>query len=106
MFVFPAELPYNIYIQALPLLHNFINFTNDITSFYKEECQGETHNLVSFLAEAHGEPKSKALFLCGGEVHGGAREDIAYLVAAQRSARDVQGIREGVLGVPFGWKEI
>ncbi len=61
MFIFPTELPYNIYIQALPLLRDFINFANDITSFYKEECEGETHNLVSFLAEARGEPKSKAL---------------------------------------------
>ncbi|PBK94476.1 terpenoid synthase, partial [Armillaria gallica] len=61
MFIFPAELPYNIYIQALPLLREVINFTNDITSFYKEECDGETHNLISFLAEARGEPKSKAL---------------------------------------------
>ncbi len=34
---------------------------NDITSFYKEECEGDTHNLVSLLAEACGEPKSKAL---------------------------------------------
>ncbi|KAK0234402.1 hypothetical protein EDD85DRAFT_968792 [Armillaria nabsnona] len=61
MFIFPAELPYNIYIQALPLLRDFISFTNDITSFYKEECDGETHNLISFLAEARGEPKSNAL---------------------------------------------
>ncbi|PBK98175.1 terpenoid synthase [Armillaria gallica] len=62
MFIFPAELPYNIYIQALPLIRDFINFTNDITSFYKEECEGETHNLVSFLAEARAEPKNKALY--------------------------------------------
>ncbi|PBK66612.1 terpenoid synthase [Armillaria solidipes] len=62
MFIFPAELQYNTYVQALPLLRDFIDFTNDITSFYKEECEGETHNLVSFLAEARGEPKSKALY--------------------------------------------
>ncbi|SJL11743.1 uncharacterized protein ARMOST_15151 [Armillaria ostoyae] len=61
MFIFPAELPNNIYVQALPLLRDTINFTNDITSFYKEECEGENHNLVSLLAEARGEPKSKAL---------------------------------------------
>ncbi|KAK0234405.1 isoprenoid synthase domain-containing protein [Armillaria nabsnona] len=62
MFIFPAELPYDVYVQALPLIRDFINFGNDITSFYKEECEGETHNLVSFLAEARGEPKSKALY--------------------------------------------
>ncbi|KAK0481283.1 isoprenoid synthase domain-containing protein, partial [Armillaria novae-zelandiae] len=62
MFIFPAEVPDNIYIQALPIIRDFICFTNDITSFYKEECEGETHNLVSFLAEARGEPKNKALY--------------------------------------------
>ncbi|SJL14644.1 uncharacterized protein ARMOST_18109 [Armillaria ostoyae] len=62
MFIFPAELQYSTYVQALPLLRDFIDFTNDITSFYKEECEGETHNLISFLAEARGEPKSKALY--------------------------------------------
>ncbi|KAK0245079.1 isoprenoid synthase domain-containing protein [Armillaria nabsnona] len=62
MFIFPEELPYNLYVQALPLLREVINFTNDITSFYKEECDNETHNLISLLAESRGEPKSEALY--------------------------------------------
>ncbi|KAK0232614.1 isoprenoid synthase domain-containing protein [Armillaria fumosa] len=61
MFIFPEDLPYNLYVQALPLLREVINFTNDITSFYKEECDNETHNLISILAESRGEPKSEAL---------------------------------------------
>ncbi|KAK0442258.1 isoprenoid synthase domain-containing protein [Desarmillaria tabescens] len=61
IFMFPKDLPYNLYVQALPLLRDVINFTNDITSFYKEECEGETHNLISLLAEARAEPKSEAL---------------------------------------------
>ncbi|KAG7440245.1 terpenoid synthase [Guyanagaster necrorhizus] len=61
VFMFPAELPYNLYVQALPFLREVINFTNDITSFYKEECEDEEHNLISILAEANGEPKSQAL---------------------------------------------
>ncbi|KAK0214464.1 isoprenoid synthase domain-containing protein [Armillaria fumosa] len=61
MFIFPAELPYHVYVQALPLLCDCIDFINDITSFYKEEYEGETHNLISFLAEACSEPKSKVL---------------------------------------------
>ncbi|KAK0438915.1 isoprenoid synthase domain-containing protein [Armillaria borealis] len=61
MFIFPTELPYKIYVQTLPLLRDVINFMNDIPSFYKEECEGDTHNLVSLLAEARGEPKSKTL---------------------------------------------
>ncbi|SJL14582.1 uncharacterized protein ARMOST_18045 [Armillaria ostoyae] len=61
MFIFPADLPYDVYIQSLPFLRDVINFMNDVTSFYKEECDGDMHNLVSLLAEARGEPKSKTL---------------------------------------------
>ncbi len=38
-------------------------------------------------------------------MHGGTREDVAYLVAAQGNARGVQGICEGVLGVPSESRE-
>lgn len=61
MFIFPKDLPYILYVQALPLLREVINFTNDITSFYKEECEHENHNLISLLAEARGEPKSETV---------------------------------------------
>ncbi|KAG7440246.1 terpenoid synthase [Guyanagaster necrorhizus] len=61
MFIFPADLPYHVYIQTLPLLRDVVSFMNDIPSFYKEECEGENHNLISLLAEARGDPKSKAL---------------------------------------------
>ncbi|KAK0197859.1 isoprenoid synthase domain-containing protein, partial [Armillaria mellea] len=61
MFIFPAELPYSVYIEAFPCLREVMCFMNDITSFYKEECAGENHNLVSLLAEARGEPKVKIL---------------------------------------------
>ncbi len=61
IFVFPRELPYNSYIQALPCIRDFINFGNDVLSFYKEECAGETHNLISLLAKAREEPKTGTL---------------------------------------------
>ncbi|PBK89328.1 terpenoid synthase [Armillaria gallica] len=61
MFIFPTELPYTVYIEAFPCLREVVCFMNDITSFYKEECAGENHNLVSLLAEARGEPKVKTL---------------------------------------------
>ncbi|KAK0506721.1 isoprenoid synthase domain-containing protein, partial [Armillaria luteobubalina] len=61
MFIFPKDLPYNLYVQALPLVCEVVNFMNDITSFYKEECENETHNLISLLAEARGEPKRETL---------------------------------------------
>ncbi len=61
MFIFPTEMPYSVYIEAFPCLREVVCFMNDITSFYKEECAGENHNLVSLLAEARGEPKVKTL---------------------------------------------
>ncbi|KAK0197842.1 isoprenoid synthase domain-containing protein [Armillaria mellea] len=61
MFIFPKDLPYNLYFQALPLICEVVNFMNDITSFYKEECENETHNLISLLAGARGEPKCETL---------------------------------------------
>ncbi|KAK0197876.1 isoprenoid synthase domain-containing protein [Armillaria mellea] len=61
IFIFPSELPFSVYIQALPFLRDVINFLNDILSFYKEECVGENYNLISMLAEVNGEPKTKTL---------------------------------------------
>ncbi|KAK0197898.1 isoprenoid synthase domain-containing protein [Armillaria mellea] len=60
-FIFPSELPYSVYIQALPLLRDVICFMNDIASFYKEEADDENYNLISFLAEANDEPKTTTL---------------------------------------------
>ncbi|KAK0245053.1 isoprenoid synthase domain-containing protein [Armillaria nabsnona] len=61
MFIFPNGIPWGVSIKALPCLRNFINFLNDVLSFYKEECAGETNNLVSVLADARRENKRKAL---------------------------------------------
>ncbi|KAK0446566.1 uncharacterized protein EV420DRAFT_896482 [Desarmillaria tabescens] len=35
VFIFPTEMPYCVYIKALPLLHDTICFINDVTSFYR-----------------------------------------------------------------------
>ena len=38
MFIFPTELPYNMYAEfKLFLPSAFVHFMNDITSFYKDE---------------------------------------------------------------------
>ncbi|KAK0438923.1 isoprenoid synthase domain-containing protein [Armillaria borealis] len=61
MFIFPRDIPYHLYIQALPSMRDFIDFANDILSFYKEECSGDTNNFISLLAQARGSPKIKVL---------------------------------------------
>ncbi|KAK0438924.1 isoprenoid synthase domain-containing protein [Armillaria borealis] len=61
MFIFPRDLPFHLYIQALPSMRDFIDFANDILSFYKEECSGDTNNFISLLARARGSPKNQVL---------------------------------------------
>ncbi|OJA12904.1 hypothetical protein AZE42_12243 [Rhizopogon vesiculosus] len=50
LFVFPATVPVQEYIQSLPDLFTVMNHTNDIMSYYKEETQGDNTNYVSRMA--------------------------------------------------------
>ncbi|KAJ7633667.1 isoprenoid synthase domain-containing protein [Mycena polygramma] len=45
----------SVYLQAIPDMCTFINYNNDVLSFYKEELAGETHNFVHGRAQASGE---------------------------------------------------
>ncbi|KAF5390788.1 hypothetical protein D9757_004432 [Collybiopsis confluens] len=59
---FPAHLPVDSFIQALPSMMTFIVDVNDILSFYKEELIGERASYVSFWSESRGCNKSQALY--------------------------------------------
>ncbi|KAJ3562901.1 hypothetical protein NP233_g9290 [Leucocoprinus birnbaumii] len=59
--VFPRDLDMKEWIQAMPDLWHFADFTNDILSFYKEELNGESVNFVSISANAKGVTKVEAL---------------------------------------------
>ncbi|KAJ8698757.1 hypothetical protein PTI98_005429 [Pleurotus ostreatus] len=37
VFIFPNDVPPNSYIQALPFMMDYVNYMNDVLSFYKEE---------------------------------------------------------------------
>ncbi|KIJ58814.1 hypothetical protein HYDPIDRAFT_33777 [Hydnomerulius pinastri MD-312] len=50
LLAFPLDVPMDAYIQPLPDLATFINNTNDVLSFYKEELNGESVNRISLLA--------------------------------------------------------
>ncbi|TFK39619.1 isoprenoid synthase domain-containing protein, partial [Crucibulum laeve] len=67
MFIFPAGIPVEAHIQAFSEIGDFTNYTNDILSFYKEECNGESSNHVSVVAMLHGLPKTTALELLAEE---------------------------------------
>ncbi|KAJ7438740.1 isoprenoid synthase domain-containing protein [Mycena latifolia] len=54
--IFPREIcpDVSVYLQAIPDICTFINYNNDVLSFYKEEIARETHNLVHGRAQASG----------------------------------------------------
>ncbi|KAF5346890.1 hypothetical protein D9756_010561 [Leucocoprinus leucothites] len=59
--VFPPDLDVKQWIQVTPDFLHFIDHTNDLLSFYKEELDGESVNFVSMSAKANGINKVEAL---------------------------------------------
>ncbi|KAF8916028.1 hypothetical protein CPB85DRAFT_364851 [Mucidula mucida] len=41
MFIFPPTIPFTAYKDGIPMICDYINFNNDLLSFYKEEFAGE-----------------------------------------------------------------
>lgn len=56
-FVFPKTQYPNLreFIQAIPLISHWAEYTNDILSFHKEELAGETDNYVHLRAKVTGD---------------------------------------------------
>ncbi|KAJ6496165.1 isoprenoid synthase domain-containing protein [Mycena sanguinolenta] len=67
--IFPRDMcpDVSVYIQAIPDICTFINYNNDVLSFYKEELAGETHNLVHARAQASGNSPLAELALVAEE---------------------------------------
>ncbi|TFK26564.1 terpenoid synthase [Coprinopsis marcescibilis] len=61
IFVFPPKIPRSAYIQAFPEQMEYINMTNDVLSFYKEELEGETSNFISATATSQNSSKLEIL---------------------------------------------
>ncbi|KAK0220434.1 isoprenoid synthase domain-containing protein [Armillaria fumosa] len=102
IFVFPRELPYNSYIQALPCIRDFINFGNDVLSFYKEECAGETHNLISLLAKARGEPKTVTLRYLAEQCIKAYDRGLYMLAQHEEARKAFEDFGRGYLGYHMG----
>ncbi|KAF9254926.1 terpenoid synthase [Marasmius fiardii PR-910] len=60
MLVFPKDIDVGVYIQYLPQMAIYINYMNDVLSFYKEELREEKENLVTLLAKESGIAKYEA----------------------------------------------
>ncbi|KAK2464938.1 hypothetical protein APHAL10511_003014 [Amanita phalloides] len=57
LFVFPPNSSPQTYLSLLPLMIDFVNLSNDVLSFYKEELAGETTNHISIRARTNGTDK-------------------------------------------------
>ncbi|KII85802.1 hypothetical protein PLICRDRAFT_178118 [Plicaturopsis crispa FD-325 SS-3] len=85
--VFPADLPLQSFIQAIPEVTVFLNSGNDIFSFYKEELAGEFTNQVSLMADCRGITKVEALRLLEDEVVS-AHDRVVDILAQHEGALD------------------
>jgi len=61
MFAFPSRVPPEIYLIALPQMIAFVEHTNDVLSFYKEELAGEDLNYISLRAKINKTTKLEEL---------------------------------------------
>ncbi|KJA14331.1 hypothetical protein HYPSUDRAFT_80866 [Hypholoma sublateritium FD-334 SS-4] len=68
LMLFPRNLVLNSYIQSLPEVANFLNFSNDVLSFYKEELEGDNVNYISVRARCQGVPAITAFQQLSDEV--------------------------------------
>ncbi|EIW74283.1 terpenoid synthase [Coniophora puteana RWD-64-598 SS2] len=93
--VFPAAVPLEIYIQALPALGIWINATNDVLSFYKEELEGENNNYVSRVAHSRGISKINALRSIAEEAISADRRVHKILGADKQMGEIYAKFREG-----------
>ncbi|KAF8638694.1 hypothetical protein AX17_002016 [Amanita inopinata Kibby_2008] len=61
MLAFPREIPLRSYVEVIPAEMTFVNFINDIFSFYKEELVHESVNCISNIARCSGRSKLQVL---------------------------------------------
>ncbi|KAF5345445.1 hypothetical protein D9758_013651 [Tetrapyrgos nigripes] len=89
LFIFPSNRNINLsdFIQTVPEIGVFLNHTNDILSFYKEEIAGEDVNYISLLAKSQGISKIDSLRLAVEKVIL-AHENIIRVLGCNKEALD------------------
>ncbi|TQN63691.1 Alpha-cuprenene synthase COP6 [Colletotrichum shisoi] len=98
VFCFPkAQYPdVGQYLEAIPDMARFIDISNDVMSFYKEELGGDTRNYVHNRAMATGKPVLTELEEVKNEVVEAANRASAIL---KGRGRYEQSLRESVRGL-------
>ncbi|KAK2462611.1 hypothetical protein APHAL10511_005344 [Amanita phalloides] len=79
IFIFPRTIPFTSYVETVPAAMNFINFINDIFSFYKEELANETVNCISNIARCNGQTRLEACQYLADESVKAHKEILAVL---------------------------
>ncbi|GKT41709.1 uncharacterized protein ColSpa_01890 [Colletotrichum spaethianum] len=98
VFCFPkAQYPdVGQYLEAIPDMARFIDISNDVMSFYKEELSGDTRNYVHNRAMATGRPVLTELEDVKNEVVGAANRASAIL---KGRGKYEQSLHESVRGL-------
>ncbi|KAG7087169.1 hypothetical protein E1B28_013149 [Marasmius oreades] len=88
MFMFPKSIEFTSYIHCLPHISIYINYLNDVLSFYKEELRGEEENFASMLAKESLITKQEAIQRLADDVVE-AERNISKGLAGNQSALDI-----------------
>jgi len=77
--IFPDGTPLRSWMESLPSVIDFVGYTNDILSFYKEELVNESNNYISVKAQSEGCMNIEALQMVVDETVKAYEESVAVL---------------------------
>ncbi|KAF9254922.1 terpenoid synthase, partial [Marasmius fiardii PR-910] len=95
MLIFPKDIDVGVYIQYLPQMSIYINYMNDVLSYYKEELKGEEENLVTLLAKESGITNYEAFQRVADDVAEADRIILEGLASNQRALNCWKSYRAG-----------
>ncbi|KAF7430764.1 hypothetical protein PC9H_006475 [Pleurotus ostreatus] len=95
MFMFPRDMDFKVYAQAIPTLALAIDYLNDVMSFYKEELAGERNNYVSLMAKHYGAAKLDILQHVADQVVSWLSTAETLLVTSQLACEALRHFSQG-----------
>ncbi|KAJ7266605.1 isoprenoid synthase domain-containing protein [Mycena rebaudengoi] len=91
----------SVYIQAIPDIEDFLNFTNDILSFYKEDLAGETITYVQIRAKTSQKHPKRVLVEMVEEMGDIHRRVQATLAGYPDALKSWKTLEYGIIGWHF-----
>ncbi|KIL58147.1 hypothetical protein M378DRAFT_339268 [Amanita muscaria Koide BX008] len=77
--IFPDGTPLRSWMESIPSVIEFVQYVNDILSFYKEELVNESNNYISVKARSKGCTKLEALQMAADQAVKAYEESVAVL---------------------------